>query len=392
MALNTVFIKGLKLNEDYALHIVKPLIDRHYPELNYALGLVGYGSDVLGFDTEISMDHNWGPRLVLFLEDNRYDELYEELDELFKFQLPVSFQGFPTNFTHPSTDSTQSMEAIEKNPVNHLIQITTVSRFVEASLGFDMYHELTLKDWLYFSEQGLLELTEGKIFFDSIGTITQIRSTMKRFPKDILRIKLASLWERIANEEAFVGRCLDTGDDIGLRLITARIINTLMKICFYLEERFIPYSKWFGSAFDTLLIAKEIKASFMSCLTMKEADKIPRALADLYTLVVNYQNSKSLTEVIDSNVQYYYSRPYTVIFANRIVDALIDSIENQEIKLYDYRLIGLEQKVDGMDFTDQSGLLKSVLEVETIAEKIQLNIETVKELGQLRSNYVNQVL
>ena len=362
--MNTLFIKGLKLNEDYALHVVKPLIDLHYPGLNYALGLIGYGSDVLGFDTEISMDHNWGPRLVLFLEENRYDELREAIDELLRLQLPVVFQGFPTNFTQPSTDSTQRMEAIDKNPVNHLIQITTVRRFVEYSIGFDVNCELRLVDWLYFSEQGLLELTEGKIFFDNIGTITQIRSTMKAFPKDILRIKLASLWDMISNEEAFIGRCVDTGDDIGVRLITARIVNTLMKICFYLEERYIPYSKWFGSGFDRLLIGKEIRASLMSCLTMQEADKIPFVLADIYSSIVSYQNSKSLTETIDSNVQSYYSRPYTVIFANRIVDALVDSIENPEIKMCDYQLIGLEQKVDGMDFTTQSKLLKSILEIQ----------------------------
>jgi len=364
MALNRLFIKGLKLNEDYAHHVVKPLIDRHYPSLNYALGLIGYGSDVLGFDTEISMDHNWGPRLILFLEEYQYYELREELDELLRLQLPVVFQGFPTNFTHPSTDSTQRMEAIDKNPVNHLIQITTVRRFVENSIGFDVNCELTIKDWLYFSEQGLLELTEGKIFFDSLGTITQIRSTLSTFPKDILRIKLASLWDMISNEEAFIGRCVDIGDDIGLRLITARIVNILMKICYYLEERYIPYSKWFGSGFDRLLIGKEIKASLMSCLTMKEAEKIQLSLADMYSRIVSYQNSKSLTESIDSNVQYYYSRPYTVIFANRIVDALVDSIEDQEIKMCDYRLIGLEQKVDGMDFTTQSKLLKSILEIQ----------------------------
>lgn len=32
-------------------------------------GLMGYGSDVLGYDDEISTDHMWGPRFYLFLRE-----------------------------------------------------------------------------------------------------------------------------------------------------------------------------------------------------------------------------------------------------------------------------------------------------------------------------------
>jgi hypothetical protein len=31
--------------------------------------LLGNGSEVLGFDTELSTDHDWSPRVVLFLRD-----------------------------------------------------------------------------------------------------------------------------------------------------------------------------------------------------------------------------------------------------------------------------------------------------------------------------------
>ncbi len=46
------FIKGLELSRDFFLDIAKPILDRHYPDLEYSAGLIGYGSDVLGYDDE----------------------------------------------------------------------------------------------------------------------------------------------------------------------------------------------------------------------------------------------------------------------------------------------------------------------------------------------------
>ena len=54
------FIKGLELSRDFFLDIAKPILDRHYPDLEYSAGLIGYGSDVLGYDDEVSRDHKIG--------------------------------------------------------------------------------------------------------------------------------------------------------------------------------------------------------------------------------------------------------------------------------------------------------------------------------------------
>jgi hypothetical protein len=58
---NPAFISGLDLAKGYYSEIVGPLLTKHYPDLKYAAALIGEGSDVLGFDTEISCDHDWGP-------------------------------------------------------------------------------------------------------------------------------------------------------------------------------------------------------------------------------------------------------------------------------------------------------------------------------------------
>jgi hypothetical protein len=40
-----------------------------HPGLPYSATLLGPGSEVLGFGDEMSRDHNWEPRVLLFLQD-----------------------------------------------------------------------------------------------------------------------------------------------------------------------------------------------------------------------------------------------------------------------------------------------------------------------------------
>jgi hypothetical protein len=107
------FIKGLELNKGFYADIVKPLLDKKYPNLAYTAALLGYGSDVLGLDTEISMDHNWGPRLQLFVDDKN---LIPELNSYFSFELPFLYKNFPVNFSKAGYDGTSRMEFTDKKP------------------------------------------------------------------------------------------------------------------------------------------------------------------------------------------------------------------------------------------------------------------------------------
>ena len=63
------FIPGLELNRAFYREAVAPILAANFARLKYSAALIGYGSDVLGYDSERSTDHEWGPRLMLFLDD-----------------------------------------------------------------------------------------------------------------------------------------------------------------------------------------------------------------------------------------------------------------------------------------------------------------------------------
>jgi hypothetical protein len=57
------FVSGLDLSAAFYAEAVAPLVG----DVPHAAGLVGWGSDVLGFDTSRSTDDGWGPRLRVFV-------------------------------------------------------------------------------------------------------------------------------------------------------------------------------------------------------------------------------------------------------------------------------------------------------------------------------------
>src|ERR1700682_1567201 len=63
------FIPGLKLSGMFYREAVRPVLDAEFPALAHSAAILGPGSEVLGFDTQRSTDHHWGPRLMLFLAE-----------------------------------------------------------------------------------------------------------------------------------------------------------------------------------------------------------------------------------------------------------------------------------------------------------------------------------
>jgi hypothetical protein len=82
----TRFVPGLALSRAFYREAVKPVLDEAFPVFSYSAALIGPGSEVLGFDTEMSADHDWGPRVMIFhrpgdreLKDTISDCLAERL-------------------------------------------------------------------------------------------------------------------------------------------------------------------------------------------------------------------------------------------------------------------------------------------------------------------------
>src|SRR5262245_51756770 len=136
------FIPGKKLCEQFYKEAVQPILVNHFPELKHAAALIGAGSEVLGFDDELSTDHDWGPRVMLFVEEA--DQQYsEQIIQALAQHLPCEFHGYPTNWTKPDpNDKVQALEPVTSGPINHRVTVQTIHSFFVEYLGFDIEKDL----------------------------------------------------------------------------------------------------------------------------------------------------------------------------------------------------------------------------------------------------------
>jgi hypothetical protein len=146
------FTPGLELSRDFFEQAVKPILDRVAPGLQYAAALIGSGSEVLGFDDEMSSDHHWGPRVMLFLSEIDRASKGEAIDSALRKQLPPTFLGYSTNFSEPDPNDNNVQQLIEGEPgsINHRVEIFTLRDYLLSYLGFDIDSEIEPADWLTF--------------------------------------------------------------------------------------------------------------------------------------------------------------------------------------------------------------------------------------------------
>jgi len=354
------FVPGIELNRLFYIEVIQPLLAARFPEIVYSAGLLGYGSDVLGYDTDISTDHEWGPRLLIFLGDEEYPALHQAVGELFRCELPPSFHGYSTSFSEPlgGGAGVRILEPGETGQINHHISVMTVADFLEGEFGVRSLDAITTRDWLTFPEQKLLEVTAGAVYHDGLGRLEPLRQRLSYYPHDVWVYRLAAQWQRISQEEAFVGRCGDVGDELGSRIVAARLVRDVMRLCFLLERRYAPYSKWFGTAFSRLECAGQLGPQLTAVLVASSWQEREERLADAYEAVARPQNALALTDPLDPTPRHYHDRPYRVIHAERFANALTATIQDEELRriIESVGLVGaIDQFADSTDILSHAG-------------------------------------
>ena len=88
-------MKGLELAEEYYKAYGRKLFEEKFPHLveHMAVGLVGYGSECLGFDDELSMDHDYGPSFCVWLPRELYQQYGAQVQAAYE-ELPQEFGGY----------------------------------------------------------------------------------------------------------------------------------------------------------------------------------------------------------------------------------------------------------------------------------------------------------
>jgi hypothetical protein len=330
------FVPGVELARAFYAEAIAPLLEG----IRHSAALLGRGSDVLGFDTERSTDHGWGPHLQLFVAPEEVQRVAAIVDA----GLPDEFRGWPTRY---------GWNAV---PVSHHVDVCELGDWFVDHLGFDPRGGVTVQDWLMTPQQLLLEVTAGAVMHDGLGELEAIRRTLAWYPDDVWLWLLACQWRRLDQEEPFVGRTDELGDELGSRVLAARLVRDLIRLCFLLERRYAPYSKWLGTAFRQLEAGPVLGATLARALDAADYPAREAALVEAFERVGERHNALGVTCAVDATSRRFHERPFLVLGSGRFVDACLERVGDD---LRSLLLVGgIDQFVDSTDVLSRAAAVR----------------------------------
>lgn len=300
-------VSGLKLARAFWTQMGKPMIAAKYPQYagRIAAGLVGHGSECYGFDDAYSQDHDFGPRFCLWLTDEDYAAIGEQLEadyEALPRKFSVDAQGHVTFEAHARSDtsgafpsagagstvipdaanaptpgtatddaataesgaaSSDVAEAMTTPIDAPLFPVTPraqganrrdgvfrIGDFFESITGYRTAPAQTAPhEWLMLQESTLAAATNGEVFADPTGLFSKTRQGFKNMPDDVRLALISKRLGMIAQAGQYnLPRSLKRGDGAAAWLSIHEFVQATASLVFLVNVPmvvgYMPYYKW----------------------------------------------------------------------------------------------------------------------------------------------------
>ena len=282
-------MKGIELSKEYFEAFGKEVLETEFsaalPLL--AVGLVGGGSECLGFDDEVSTDHDFEPGFCIFLPDEEtVDRRTAFLLERAYAKLPKEFMGFIRSPLNPVGGNRHGVIRME-------------DFFLEKVGSRD--GRLSLGQWFSVPEQGLLEATSGAVFFDNLGKFSEIRKRLGYFPEDIRLKKLSGHLLLMAQSGQYnYNRCILRGNTAAAQMAVFEFTKSALHTIYLLNRTYMPYYKWSFRGLEGLPILGDLTGDLEYLISSgnstDEAEKKTAIIEDVCVKIADVLKTQGLTE------------------------------------------------------------------------------------------------
>lgn len=307
-------MKGLELAEKFYKEYGEKMIDESFSHIKkyLAVGICGSGSECMGFDDDLSKDHDFEPGFCIFLPDESLVSSKDEfLLERAYSKLPKEYLGYKRSKLSPVGGNRHG--------------VIRINKFFEDKTG-DKNGELTANGWFFVSEQFLLEATNGKLFSDNFGLLTDIRQKLSYLPEDVRLKKLAGNLLVMAQSGQYnYPRCIKRGETGAAQLAISEFVNAALKVIFLLNKKYIPYYKWVFRALKDLellsFLHNDLEYIISSGNSEKETALKTEIIEKISSAIIAELEKHQLTKVSSVNIE---DHAYSV--NDRIKDAEIRNL------------------------------------------------------------------
>ncbi len=217
-----------------------PLLVSEFPRDvgRIAVGLAGPGSECFGFDDEISRDHDFAPRLCLWIPEEDALRLGEPL-KAFYARLTADLPGV-------------TPQAEDRSGV------ILIPEFYRRFTGCPGAPKEPMQ-WLRVPDHLLAAAVNGEVFRDDLGAFTTVREELLRgYPPDVRRKKLAARLFTMGQAGQYnLPRSLRRGDAVAAFLASAEFTSAALRAVYLLNGRYAPYYKWLYRGARDLPLCRE---------------------------------------------------------------------------------------------------------------------------------------
>lgn len=292
-------MKGLELSQKYYEAYGKPMIEERFPDIadQTAAGLVGYGSECLGFDDEISRDHDYGPSFCIWLPEKMYQQFGAVMQAAYD-TLPKTFLGYS--------------ERVEQEQGRGRVGVLSLEEFYRDIIGRENL-PMTEAEWLMIPEEALATATDGSVFEDRLGQFSAIREgLLAYYPENVWRRKLADALARAAQAGQYnYARAMRRGERVAAELALSEFVRESMRLVYLLNRTYAPFYKWMHRGLRDLPTGGEI-GDMLGLLyqTDAEGDRI-LIIEAVCSVLVQILQEKGLSAGTDSFLQNHIGEVLT---------------------------------------------------------------------------------
>ena len=291
-------MKGLELARAYYEECGKPVLNDEFADLMpyLAVGLAGSGSECLGYDDEVSRDHDFEPGFCIFLPGEDVVDRREafRLERAYA-RLPKEFMGYKREMMGPVGGNRHG--------------VIRTADFYRDRTGLDPAGSpLTLQDWLKIPSYALREAVSGEIFDDPYGAFTAIREELMCMPEDVRLKKLAGHVLLMAQAGQYnYPRIIRHGEPAAAQTAVFEFVKNTVAAVFLLNNEYMPYYKWSFKAMRDLLVLGDLEPDLYGLMTTDNEGTRPQdkyeKIEEICGRVIGALKDQELTKAVCGDLE-----------------------------------------------------------------------------------------